>query len=76
MNVSDSTICDFRGHEFLKVGSRRIPCHGGCSSDMPLQPNGTIQIEDFRCRLCGQERSDEVLYSWRKNATTTNKEPN
>lgn len=36
---------------------------------MPLEPDGTIEYIDYRCRLCGETCSEEKLYSWRANPT-------
>ena len=55
-------------HDFVKTGAHRIPAHGMWHSGMSMTPTGTVQYEDFRCRLCGDERSQEVLYSYRSNA--------
>lgn len=58
---------EFGLHSFERVGSHRVPCHGSWGTNMPLEPLGTIEYADYRCRICGQDYSEEVLYSWRAN---------
>lgn len=57
----------FDYHNFKKIGSHRVPCHGSWSTNMPAQPDGTILYIDYKCRVCGQHYSEEALYSWRAN---------
>jgi len=60
---------EFNEHQFKRVGSHRVPCHGSWGTAMPLEPDGTIEYIDYRCRLCGETCSEEKLYSWRANPT-------
>jgi hypothetical protein len=57
----------FGDHDFKRVGTHRVPCHGSWYQGMPAEPDGTIEYTDYRCALCGQHYSEETLYSWRPN---------
>lgn len=54
------SICDLKGHHWIKRGSHRVPCQG----HWPDGPEGTIQFTDYKCKYCPVTQSDEVLYSW------------
>jgi len=55
----------FSDHQWERVGSHRVPCYGSWSTNRLPKPDGTISYADFRCKLCGENYSEEELYSWR-----------
>lgn len=70
MSKALSRLCAIGGHDWYEVGRHRIPSHGCFSTNMPLEPDGTREYIDYKCRCCGARQSDERPYSWRPNIAT------